>query len=160
MEPFRYVPEFNVVVCKDCGFAVLPTHVNAHLGGPKHKVDAARRKGVTETIGQINGLIRIEGQLAAEFKQPTQPVRPIQHLPVHNNGFVCQWEVKGGVECGYIVRTVERIKTHCRTAYGWVNSQRRGGSLAQRRRASEASRPWRTGVRCQRFFKHGPNRKS
>lgn len=48
------------------------------------------------------------------------------------------------------------MQKHYRSVHGWVNKQRKGGSLAQRRRAHDIARPWRTGVRCQRFFNRGP----
>ncbi|RYP30260.1 hypothetical protein DL768_011198 [Monosporascus sp. mg162] len=48
-------------------------------------------------------------------------------------------------------RHVKKIQKHCRTAYGWANPRARGGRRPAA--AGEEGRPWREGVRYQRFFR-------
>lgn len=55
--------------------------------------------------------------------------------------------------CPYIARQIQKIQAHCRHAHGWQNPRKRGRQVASQSSSAAASGPWRTGVRCQRFFK-------
>lgn len=60
------------------------------------------------------------------------------------DGLACQ-------DCRYVVRELRRIKKHYRERHRWINPRKRGRYGDNAARPEEAT-PWRTGVRCQRFF--------
>lgn len=78
MEPFAYVPEFRIIVYKDCGLAVLLGEVNAYLRGRNHRLDASSRRSIVAAVKERKeDLIRDSAQLKAQFETPLRPVRAI-----------------------------------------------------------------------------------
>ena len=77
MEYFTHLPEFQVVVCKACQYAVLPSHINAHLAAkPQHGLEKKERQRVAEKIAKIKGLINdIEALGQCEFPIPAPYVQ-------------------------------------------------------------------------------------
>lgn len=66
MKPFAYVPEFRVIVCKDCGLAVLSGEVDAHLRGRNHRLDTSNRRSIIAAVKEREeDLIRDSAQLKA-----------------------------------------------------------------------------------------------
>jgi superfamily II DNA helicase RecQ len=137
------------MTCKSCRYGVLPSQVESHLSGPKHRMPRARRQQIQEEIATWPELFRTEADLV-RLEIPTHRPPPCKELDSHNDGRKCHI-------CNHIVRTDERIKKHYRTQHGWVNSWKRGRKAGDRQRAGlSTNRPWIIDVHCQRFFTHGP----
>ena len=95
----------------------------------------------------IPNVIVNEEHLESTFRVPQPDEPPVPHLPVYSDGLGCPFP-----PCQYVCRSKRWIEQHCSIRHDWVNPNKRGGSLRQRRAHIY---PWRTGVHCQRFFTHG-----
>jgi hypothetical protein len=145
------VSEFRVAICKACREGVLPSQIWNHYGSKKHQLDVASRRQIRSEISQREDLIQNEEDLMRELTLPSPTRAPLSDLVLYRDGRACTFD-----ECRYVCRTLQGIQKHCRVQHGWVNEQRRGGSLAMRMQAQTMVRPWRDSVHCQRFFTHGP----
>ena len=148
MDPFVYLPNYRVVVCSDplCRYAVLPTYTHSHLRD-RHQVSVGKRRDIVNQIMAIPDIIVNKEHLESIFRVPQPDEPPVPHLPVYLDGLGCPFPA-----CQYVCRSKRGIEEHCSIRHNWVNPNKRGGSLRQRRAHIY---PWRTGVHCQRFFTHG-----
>jgi hypothetical protein len=147
MDQFIHLPEFRIIVCKTCKYAVLPSHIDAHFATKPHKLDKQERQRIVAEVAEINGLINNE-TLQSEFPFPPATSQPIAALgEPETNGLRC-------IACQYICCAVRQMRTHQWEAHQWKSKQKGG---RPRRRASDDNNlvPWRTDVHCQRFFVHG-----
>jgi len=144
MEHFIHLPEYRVV-CKSCEYAVLPSHIDAHL--------ADERRVICQQIWKLEPLIRTDRELSL-FQLPVIPIRAIPQLAKpKEDGLKCMLQTAEGAACSYICCTVRRIKEHCSVAHDWVNSQKKGRPAQGQ---AVGNRPWQNGIHCQRIFKQGP----
>lgn len=150
MNPFVHLPEYHVIVCsgQKCKYAVLPVHINSHLGSPHHNYNREQRDQVIREIQQIPELIQdVRGLATFQFPAPTSPaVSELQ--AVMPNGLQCR-------SCSYICQTERRMRAHCTDKHQWKN-ERKKGRPSYKKRQLEPTRPWVSGVHCQQFFVHGP----
>ncbi|KAI3317262.1 hypothetical protein HD806DRAFT_492673 [Xylariaceae sp. AK1471] len=144
MEPFLYVPVYDTVVCTECRFACVADEVEAHLGAAGHAArTAVERRTIAQAVQQMPGAFSNQAQLSGfRFPNPQCAANPLLQAP-ETDGLACR-------RCPYVSRQVRGIQEHCRTAHGWVNPRSRGRVLAGQ---ATAELPWRTGVKCQRFFR-------
>jgi hypothetical protein len=64
MEYFTHLPDFQVIICKECPHAVLPSHIDAHFAAkPRHGLGKKERQRIADEIAEINGLIGNEESL-------------------------------------------------------------------------------------------------
>lgn len=114
MDWFIHLPEFRVVICKECKYAVLPSHIDAHFTGGPHKLDRTERRRIADEIAEVNGLIGNEEALRRwEFPFPPPTSSPVEGLAKpKTGGFQCSLGVRG-VECKYVCFTVDGIRRHC-----------------------------------------------
>ena len=153
MDQFIHLPEFRIIVCKKCQYAVLPSHIDAHFAAKPHKLDKDERQRIIEEVAEINELIGNEETLRSEFVFPPPTSTPVAVLvKPKKNGLQCTFR-SAGQTCQYICCTVERMRKHCWEEHQW-KSKRKGGR-PNRARSEDQQVPWRTGVHCQRFFIHG-----
>jgi len=149
MEYFIHLRDYNVIVCRKCRYAVLPSRLDTHLASPKHRVEARRRAEIGQEVGTWTGLLRNEADLE-RFHVPRDSPPAFEALETHQNGRRCR-------TCPYIACTNQGIQQHCRDQHQWVNPWRSGVKSADRRRAGQSlERPWVEDVVCQRFFVTGP----
>ena len=155
MEYFTHLPDFQVIICKECQHAVLPSQIDTHFAAkPQHGLEKDERQRIAEEIAEINGLIGNEETLRrCEFPFPPPTSKPITALAQPMKDYIqCTFEAAGKV-CQYICGTVERMQKHCREEHKW-KSKNKGGRRKKRSNTNQAV-PWRTGVHCQRFFTQG-----
>jgi Orsellinic acid/F9775 biosynthesis cluster protein D len=50
MKFFLYLREYNVIICRECRYAVLPSRLDTHLASNKHRVLRRRRVQVEQEI--------------------------------------------------------------------------------------------------------------
>ncbi|KAK6593640.1 hypothetical protein H4I95_11032 [Botrytis cinerea] len=153
MDPFVHFPVQGVVVCSECKYAVLPSHINAHLKDEgKHKAVKVGREHIVHEIQAIRGLKTKTAELNHLVFPPIgNPPIPILQQP-RKDGLKCQLQNEYGTPCQYIACQLQKIQKHCRQVHQWENPQKKGRPETGR----EVQVPWRTGVHCQHFFVRGP----
>ncbi|KDN70413.1 hypothetical protein CSUB01_11679 [Colletotrichum sublineola] len=144
MEPFVFHPQYSIVICAKCQFAVVGSEVATHLRSHHPSIPTTQRLGITETIRSTAGVIQTQAELAT-FRYPEPTTEPIPHIAAPQpDGIRCR-------ACPYVCRRPQVIQRHCRAEHGWVNEWQKGGNV--RRKAKVVREvPWTTGVPCQRFF--------
>ena len=149
MEYFHHLPEWTVVVCKECQYAVWPDQVKGHLQGKQHRVPIVEASGISEKVQEWPGVTRFP----SEFQMPTYVEEPVVEIPLYTDGWKCRLDDQ---QCPYICRDIKTIKKHWRTHHGWSVRSARGGSgrekaQAVKKRFREGAKP----VYCQRVFPQG-----
>ncbi|KFZ19491.1 hypothetical protein V502_03625 [Pseudogymnoascus sp. VKM F-4520 (FW-2644)] len=153
MDQFIHLPEFQVIICKKCQFAVLPSEIDAHFTRePVHRLSKESQKGIFEKVAKIEGLIRNKYMLGqVEFKYPHQNTGAIPRLEEpKTDGLGCTFE-KDGEKCPFVSWFKQPIQEHYRDVHSWINPRKKG----RPKRDSKKEVPWERGVHCQRFFTHG-----
>ena len=157
MEHIIYLPEYGVVVCKQCQYAILPSEISSHFERKRpHHFTKAVRQQITQKVAEIQGLIQDQGELkGCIFPFPIDTAEPVTALGEPKaNGFRCTIQNPEGT-CPYISTALRKMRTHYWTEHKWKSTDKGG-----RRRKSNITQqvqkvPWRSGVKYQRFFKQG-----
>jgi hypothetical protein len=149
MNPFIHLPQYSVIVCRKCKYAVLPSQIDAHLKNKKkHRYNKEERQTIIQEIAKLPGLIQSEAQLEA-FQFPPKTVISIPKLKAPRpNGLKCRL-------CEYVICHPQLIQEHCRAVHRWENEWKKGRPSYKKRQV-EPEWPWISGVHCQQFFKQGP----
>ena len=80
MHSFIHLPEFRIIVCKECKVGVSIEGINAYLIGKKYRnVTAVERRRIITELAQIPGIIQDEKGLR-EFKFPELTTKAIPEL--------------------------------------------------------------------------------
>lgn len=159
MEFITHLPQFRVVVCRECRYAVLPSSIDAHFARLRpHGFTKQARARISAAVADIGSLILNQDELSAlEFPFPAASANPIAELAAPEpNGFRCLAEAEGGDACLYIGRSTRRMREHCGEKHGW-KSRNKGGYHKAAVIGDVQEVPWRSGVYYQRFFKQGSN---
>src|SRR5271155_1139502 len=81
MDYFIHLPEFHVIVCKECQYAVLPSQIDAHYATKPHNLGKKERQQIAEEARTIDGLIGNEETLRrSEFAFPPPTAHAIAVL--------------------------------------------------------------------------------
>ena len=65
MDQFIHLPEFRVIICKKCQFAVLPSEVDAHFRRePVHGLSKESRRAIVNQVRKVDGLIKDKSMLS------------------------------------------------------------------------------------------------
>src|ERR1700761_608777 len=154
MDRFIHLPEFGVIVCKQCQYAVLPSNINTHFAADPHKLEVEERRKIIQEVATVDGLIVDEEMLRqSEFLFPAGTTKPIEGLAAPKRGALqCMFQT-GGQVCRYICGTIRTMRAHCTKAHQWNSTQR--GGRPKKDSESISHTPWRTNVSCQRFFVQG-----
>jgi hypothetical protein len=148
MEYFTHLPEFQVIICKECQHAVLPSHIDVHfVAKPQHGLEKKEQRRIIEAIVEIDGLIGNEETLSqCEFPFPLATSKPIAVLAEPKQDYIqCTFEVVGKV-CQYICSTIQRMWNHCWEEHGWKSEDK--GGRPKRRNHNNKNIPWRTDIHC------------
>ena len=136
-EIFTYLPAYNVLICRNCGYAIHFGSVDDHLS-TKHVIRPEIRTEIAEYISN-----RYSGPIIL----PTGIIEKIPELPVYL-GLKCQ------MGCSYICQPpVFGIQKHLRNTHQWINPVKRGRK--NKKAAANLATAWATDVTCQRFFTQG-----
>jgi hypothetical protein len=145
---FEHLIDFQVIVCKQCKYAVLLNRLDTHLGSSKHRIGPIQRRQIQQEIATWPGLLQDEADLV-RLPVPVGTPPPFAALEIHLDGRKC-------MTCHYIACTDCGIKRDCRDKHQWINPWATGHKAGDRRRAGESvDRPWIDGIHCQRFFVSG-----
>ncbi|KAI8415992.1 hypothetical protein FOFC_02300 [Fusarium oxysporum] len=138
--PFVILPEYQLLVCKLCGFATLPNEVNAHLRTKHNNIALECRRRLVEQVKAIPNLLQDQ----AKLRLPRIPIEPISCLAAPRlDGLKCR-------KCGCMFRQAQKMRLHCTKEHLWKNPRDRGRPISGLEPAAEL--PWIEGVACQRFF--------
>ncbi|KAH0565678.1 hypothetical protein GP486_000934 [Trichoglossum hirsutum] len=129
MDPFHHYPEYRVLVCKSCQYAIQPTQIVAHLRSDQHKLSRSQSEELADKYKNIQLIDPRTEQIA-----PTIVITPIHHLPIYRDGLACN-------HCHFICRSRDWIQRH----------QREVHNIKIGRGRKTAQIEWTT-VWCQRFF--------
>src|SRR5450432_3241474 len=118
MEHIIHVPEYRVVVCKKCQYAVLPSELESHFQPREpHGLTKEAREVVAERVGRIEGLIRDRKELQqCRFPFPVDTSEAVAVLGVaKSSGFRCTIKKtdERERECPYVASSVRNIRRHC-----------------------------------------------
>jgi len=148
---FIHFPQYHVVVCKECGFGVVPTHFKTHLS-IKHAYLTAKTRNciIQATAALIQGLAKSEKDVV--YSSSTSELVP--HLIVWCDGLKCIVDKQDGSSCGYICCGLHHMQAHCREQHGWTNTKKRGRS-SKKQQSGTRKLSWVENVHYQQFFKTG-----
>lgn len=156
MDLLVHLPRHGIIVCSECKYAVLPSHINSHFSNKrKHKTDKKARDSLIQRVAAIDGLIPNDEVLKSrefEFPEPTALPIPALGKP-KTNGLKCTLPYRNK-KCGYICCSLQQMQEHCFEVHDW-KSTNKGGRPKNDTPAKESEQPWETGIHCQRFFKQG-----
>jgi hypothetical protein len=105
MEHIVHLPEFGIVVCRGCAYAVLPSHIDAHFAHTRaHKFTQPSWQRIIDAVASIEGLVAKKEELQqCEFPFPADTSTPIAALATpQTGGLRCVVKGSDGVVCMYI----------------------------------------------------------
>jgi hypothetical protein len=154
MDDFHRLFEINlqcrILICTDCQYAVVPTHIDKHLRAHHLRLSLQQRRAIVSTVNELSELARVPSDVV----YPLTTDLPVASLPVHFDGLKCGGSDTQDVPCSYICRTPRGIREHCEQRHSWVNSQKRGGDTRSKQTYT-SNKIWTENHACQRFFKVG-----
>lgn len=140
---FEHLPQHRIIVCRECGYAVIPTHVASHLHDRhKGRLTAEARRAIEAEARMLPDIATQRSEVV--FPEPG--AAPIEYLPRWDDGLRCE-------RCRYVCRTLAGMQAHCKKEHGWRDGRGRGRATKRAIAAAEERRMWTTGVRCQQLFK-------
>lgn len=143
---FEHLPEWRVIVCRQCRCAVWPSEVATHLTNKQHRHPRKVAERIAQEVAEWPGIV----PYPSLFELPSFITQSIPQLPLFDDGLQCQLDP---THCQYITRDVKALKGHWRTWHAWSVQPGRGGSGAAKQAAlQERFNQARTTVQCQRFF--------
>ena len=82
MDQFIHLPEFRVIICKKCKYAMLPSQIDAHFTPQRpHGFVKQERERIMREVAKVDGLIRdTEALKQCDFPFPIDTAEPIPAL--------------------------------------------------------------------------------
>jgi hypothetical protein len=146
---FTHLPQYRIIICKSCRFAIAPQAVKGHLRA-QHAPISSR------SINHIQSIIDDLGDSVARSAQdviyPDPNAEPIECLKTYHDALICTSSDGSGQQCGYICGTVTGMQKHCKSIHKWVNPNKRGGDV-RAKAAQTWTLPWENCSCYQTFFR-------
>jgi hypothetical protein len=129
---FTRLGKYEVIVCKECRYAVWLAEVDAHLGGKHHEIKKEERRVIKNAIDSSwRGLIQEPNQ----FIVPGEIDKAVPKLPLYD-GFVCKLDPENcqGIYCGK-----RSIMQHWEEQHNWnvTGKKKRGGLTRAQKKVAE-----------------------
>ncbi|KAK2599189.1 hypothetical protein QQS21_005380 [Conoideocrella luteorostrata] len=160
MDYCHYLTDYDVMVCRECKIGVRQEHIDGHLKGSPHSLPKVERDQVAGAAQRPRSAVgSISGEQA--YRKPSPHSAPLRALrPPLTNGFSCMFPIEGSdgksTECGFVLASSKNMELHCRRVHGWRSAARRGRPRRHAEETKIIDRPWRNGVKYQRFYLQGP----
>src|SRR5277367_4773463 len=140
MEYFTHLPGFQVIICKECQYAVLPSFIHAHFTAkPQHGLGKEERQRIVDAVAEIDGLINNNEALRqCEFPFPPATSKPIAALAKPRDGIQCTIVGEDGA-CGYIYCSIRQMQDHSWEAHRW-----KGQKKGRPKKDVSQNVPWQT----------------
>lgn len=100
---FEHVPNWQIIVYKQCRCVVWPSEVAAHLTNKQHSQTQKFANKIREEVEQWQGVI----QYPSGFDVPPSVAEPVPELPLFDDGWQCRLD-----QCAYITRETKALKKH------------------------------------------------
>jgi hypothetical protein len=145
-----FVPEYRILVCRPCGYAVWPAELASHFRGSPHQ--GASVYPFNASGAAADAVTRWPAACGPdEFAFPAAVVPQLPQLPLYADGLQCRLAPSS---CRHICRGIDQMRSHWRKAHGFVPGKQQDGSRVPNRatlaaRRTAASQP----VCCQKFFR-------
>lgn len=142
---FSHFQQYQVIVCQQCTYAVVPSQIRRHLRDHHRLINAVRYSEIIQAFQQKEGVAHSKENI----KYPETREGPVLGLPVYQNGFQCKYS-----ECRYICQGLKNIRRHCQNEHDWKNPQKKSSPTKEQKEQAERGKVWREGVSYQRFFEY------
>lgn len=103
-ELLAHLPEYGIVICRTCEFAIQPSALSSHL--LRHQIYRHDRQKLLSSLSKLH-LLEPE-----QVPAPPADLPPFEHLTV-SAGYKCNVD-----NCGYLSISRKRISQHCREQHG------------------------------------------
>lgn len=149
-EVFIHLPEYQVVLCKQCMHGVIPGQIQGHLRRNHRDIQPSARQDIQGIFDQLPSIAKSPDEVV----YPTPETVAIPWLPIYTDGYRCLGHNSEGQPCQFIChgKKIFRIEDHCKKAHNWQSNQRRGRTEGKQAR-QPSNRIWQDNQHCQRFFK-------
>lgn len=139
---FDEIPEYGLIACSRCRYAVWPAAAKGHLKR-EHQMGDEQAAAIASELEELwgAGAARHQDDVAVPEAVPAA----IPQLALFKDGLRCD-------ACPYVCRNRDHMRKHCNKVHGWAKQGRRGRPSKDAELRAAGSEPWRTGVWCQRFF--------
>ena len=107
---FVHLPQHQVIVCRQCKFAVVPSQAAVHMKEHHPLIKVQTRKEIVKLIQALPNV----AQLHQNVKYPSQIDAPIQYLLVLQDGLECSWQSERVERCGYVCHRLQNMQRHCK----------------------------------------------
>ena len=144
--PRQRLPEYGVIVCKRCHYAVVPAQVNGHIQNQHPSITKDEWVSMVQTVAVSPNT----AETPEDVRISSREEAAIKGLPIYQDGLRCIYETADGV-CNYVCRELTGIQRHCRSQHGWKNP-RRHGRPQKDHQSGETSQMWVKKQPCQRLF--------
>ena len=142
---FQHIPEYRVMICQACKFAVVPDQAEYHIRVHHPTLSIQQRREILSAIEQLPDLARSK----QEIRYPISSSEAIPGLPIYRDGFQCIQ-----TECKYICKGLKNIQRHCQSEHGWTSVKRKGRPTKAQKKQLEEGKVWKEGISYQRFFEY------
>ena len=102
--------ETDLLICKDCKFALIPSRINSHFKDSPHKLRPHIQSQIKNHISQLdsNNLVTHDHEIKSRiqiFLQSFDQTSSISNLAIYSNELACPY-------CSYISRSQNPIQVH------------------------------------------------
>lgn len=151
MQPFEelfvHKPEYQVIICRRCRYAVNPAQIKGHIQSKhQHTTTKQQTRDIARFVDNLSGVAR----RPKDVVYPNATSEAISELSLHRNGMRCK-AVVNGKACNQVYGERSGMQRHCRTVHGWKNPRRRGKPTGDTNRSTM----WDKDQPYQQFFRTG-----
>ncbi|KAK4981003.1 hypothetical protein LTR28_009532 [Elasticomyces elasticus] len=116
---FRQMPEYRIMVCKECRFAVPPGQIRTRLTEHHAGIPAKASREIADAVRESDSL----AQVRKEVIYPEASAAVVEGLPVHNDGLSERKQRKKPIRSSNVARQ--------RWIDGWTVSSSRRATTAR-----------------------------
>ena len=77
MNSLQYLPEYQVLICMSCQYAIQPDHIAIHLQSKEHRISREESKRIADIYRK-----QPLADPCKELIMPTSIIQPIEYLPI------------------------------------------------------------------------------
>ena len=100
--------ETNLLICKDCKFALIPSRINSHFKDSSHKLKPHNRTQIENYFSYIDNLVTHDHEIKSRiqiFLQSFDQTSSISNLAIYLNNYAYPY-------CSYISHSRRSIQNH------------------------------------------------
>ena len=100
--------QINLLICKDCKFALISSRINSHFKDSPHKLKPHNRTQIVNHFSQLDNLVTHNHEIKSRiqtFLESFDQTSYISILAIYSDGLACPY-------CSYISRSRNPIQAH------------------------------------------------